>query len=370
MLCHTARISALFILIFSASIPARVVFAQVNDPPNLQLPAPLEAIEDVPISVAGIVVSDPENDDLIVVVASPDGQLLPDFIVGTVSEVSASLASLLFTPFEDFSGPTTIDISVDDGMNLVEDQLSVNVTAVPPQISLPAPVDSPEDTPLAPIGFELTDADGLITVFVGSPDGMIFPTDYLFGEAVDVAQQFSQLSFLPNPDFFGPTVIDIQVLDGFHLPVETQYAFNVTEVSPQINTPERFEGVPDQEIDLQGLSLSNADGFVTFNLGVDIGSVQPGNISGSVDFVNQALAQATYQPPAGFEGDAILMLLAFDGPHQTESEIPISVAGATATTSAVPALSPMGRAILISAVILLAAARNKRIAPTRDDRKS
>jgi hypothetical protein len=266
------------------------------------------------------------------------------------SEVNTTLSLLQYVPSEDFFGATAIDIVVDDGSGQVADQLAVNVTSSPPQIAVPVTADTPEDVVVQISDFVLTDIDGFITVSLATPAGTILPNPVLSGDAATVAADLALISYVPNEDFFGPTVIDIQVDDGPHSE-NNFYNFTVLERSPQIIAPAFFSGAPNQELPLPGVSLDDADGFINLNLLVDIGTMQPSIISGTAESVELALAQISYVPPNDFEGIATLMLSVSDGPHFVESEILLDIASAVVPD--VPALTAMGQLITVLLFIAL-----------------
>ena len=81
---------------------------------------------------------DPEDDELVVSLGSPSGVVAPNFVVGTPSVVNAALASLIYTPSADYSGPTFIDLHVDDGPHAVDRQYAFEVTEAPPVVPVPA----------------------------------------------------------------------------------------------------------------------------------------------------------------------------------------------------------------------------------------
>ena len=96
----------------------------------------------------------------------------------------------------------------------------------PPQIGVPVSVDTPEDVIVPITDFALTDIDGFITVTLSTPAGVIVPNPVISGDAATVAAELALISYVPNEDFFGPTVIDIQVDDGPHTE-SNFYIFNV-----------------------------------------------------------------------------------------------------------------------------------------------
>jgi hypothetical protein len=328
-----------------------VARSQVNDPPVIAIPSSPSALEDTDTLVAGVSVSDPENGTLTVDLNTLEGSVNPSNVVGTPAVVNAALALLTFTPNEDYSGPATIDIAVFDGPHSVYAQILLTVDPVAPQFNLPPPPTGVEDTLLEIPGVSLSSIDGIIDVGLWSPAGTVTP-NWVTGDPASINLALAQLSLLAVEDGSGSEVIYLDVFDGPHH-VSAELPFTINAAPPQISLPTGATLPPDTQSVIPGISVTSIDGEVTVNLAVDIGTVDPSNVSGPAESIDAALAAVQYSPPNGFLGPVALSLDVFDGPHWESSETTIQIQAET--FPAVPSIGPSGLFTMVIALMLTGA---------------
>lgn len=224
--------------------------------------------------------TDAENDSLRVEISAGNGTLATGTtrsdrltLNGRASAVNSSLNNLTYLSNLNFNGPDTINISVSDGTNTVNQTISVNVTAVndPPVLTLPQTLRSitvPEDTARTLTGIVVTDVDsgenpvlltltapnGILTL--GSDSGLEFlsgtanggSTVSVAGTIADIATALQSLSYQGSPNFNGTDTLTISLDDqgnvgGTVPPATSIISIRVTAV----NDPPSFS-LPTTEI--------------------------------------------------------------------------------------------------------------------------
>jgi hypothetical protein len=195
--------------------------------PAFSLPPVPPGTEDQDVVIDGISLSD--VDGLINVGLAPSsGSVVPSDLFGDAASVNATLAQIVYTPDEDYSGPVTIDLIAVDGPHFVPDQLVFTIDPAAPQIQLPSPPSLPPDTVSAIPGISVSDIDGNVNISLSVSTGTVDPVDFS-GPASAANSALAALSYTPPAEFLGPVVLDIGVSDGPHF-VSSQLDIAVVEV--------------------------------------------------------------------------------------------------------------------------------------------
>ncbi|MBV7265915.1 Ig-like domain-containing protein [Erythrobacter ani] len=181
--------------------------------------------------------------------------------------------TVTYTPNRDFNGTDTITYGLSDG-NGGTDIATIAVLVAPMNddpVAVPDTVTTPEDTPIRiPVLTNDTDVDGdpLIIAAATSPNGTV------------TINPDGTITFVPNPDFNGPTAINYAISDGMGGTATATVTVNVNPVNDppvgQLDTATTDEDTPvtipvlanDSDLDgdpLTVVSASAPNGTVTIN---------------------------------------------------------------------------------------------------------
>ncbi|MBL8794091.1 MAG: cadherin domain-containing protein, partial [Planctomycetia bacterium] len=121
----------------SVSRQLTVTITPANDAPQLTVPGSQNTLEDTARSIAGVAVADVDGDALTISLSVGSGQLTLGGQSGAVLSRTGSaavlnnlLAGLTFTPATDFSGQTTVSISLSDGSATTPGSFTIDVQAI------------------------------------------------------------------------------------------------------------------------------------------------------------------------------------------------------------------------------------------------
>jgi len=129
--------------------------------------------------------------------------------------VNTALGALTFTPGEDYSGPTVIDIEVPDGPHFVNTQIPVTVEPAPPQIVLPSGLGVPSDVASPVPGIEVLSIDGDVDVSLSVDVGTTQPQN-VSGPAATIGPALSGAQYTPPAGYLGGVMLVVGVTDGPH----------------------------------------------------------------------------------------------------------------------------------------------------------
>jgi Bacterial Ig domain len=224
--------------------------ARADDPPVNTVSGLQSGIEDTPMPIGGVSVTDPDGDPVTTTLAIGAGTLHVAIggatitgngsgavtIVGTIGDVNAALAGLILTPAVDFNGTATLTMTTSDGTLSDTDTIPVSIAAVDdaPVITSDgggqiATVGVPENT-TAVTTVHATDVDSSVLSYAitGGADSFAFQIDATTG----------MLSFITAPDFERPMdsdhnnsyLVEVSASDGT-LHAAQDFTVNVTDVA-------------------------------------------------------------------------------------------------------------------------------------------
>ncbi len=357
-----------------------IVVQAINDHPVLTLPADQSVSEDTSLAISGLTVSDVDADGLPlqVTLTVGDGTLtLGDtsgltFTTGTgagdssmtfsgsVADLNAALATLVYQGQLDFHGTDTLSVHVSDlgntgaGGPLIDSgSLDIVVQAINdhPVLTLPADQSVSEDTSLAISGLTVSDvdADGLPlqvtltvgdgTLTLGDTSGLTFTTGTgagdssmtFSGSVADLNAALATLVYQGQLDFHGTDTLSVHVSDlgntGAGGPLIDSGSLDIVVQAindhPVLTLPADQSVSEDTSLAISGLTVSDvdADGLplqvtltvgdgtltlgdttgLTFTTGTGAGDASM-TFSGSVADLNAALATLVYQGQLDFHG--------------------------------------------------------------------
>jgi len=194
----------------------------------------------------------------------------------------------------------------------------------PPSIQLPASPGLTEDVPAVISGITVSDPeDGALSVSLVADFGSVVP-DQVVGTPAQINTALAGLEYTPAEDYSGPVTIDIGVADGPHF-VFDQLALTIDPAAPVFSLPTVPPGTEDQDVVIDGISLSNVDGNINVTLLPSTGTVVPIETIGDAAAVNAALAQIVYTPAEDYSGPVTIDIGVADGPHFVFDQLALTI---------------------------------------------
>jgi VCBS repeat-containing protein len=365
----------------SNTVTVTLTIAAVNDPPSITSPPSLNTSEDQPIGVVGLSVTDVDAgsgslsvtlhvSNGVLSIGSTDGLSFttgdgtndPSLTFsGSLADINTALSSLVYQGNQDYSGPDTIEITVNDngntgagGQEIVSRSVFVSVSPVndPPVNTVPGPQTLDEDTALSfstanGNAISVGDADagtGGVTVTLSTAAGTLAfgsvanltgvinnaATITATGTIADLNAALQGTVLTPTPNLNGPQSIAMTTNDngntgGAPQTVGSTINLSITALNdaPSITAPISVSTVEDVPFSFGGGALISAadvdagGGSVTVTLSVGHGTLtlsstsglaQTGNgtasvsASGTLSDLNTALNGLTYQGTANYNG--------------------------------------------------------------------
>jgi RHS repeat-associated protein len=268
--------------------------AAVNDAPTLTVPGPLSTIEDQPLSISGVSIADVDagsgeirlnlsvahgtlalsTTGLTFENGTASGDATLEF-TGSLTDVNAAIATLVYTPDADWPGAVSSDIdtlmiAVDDLGNTgsggaLTDSATIDITVMAvndsPQISGPSSWTVLEDVPSSLIGLSLSDPDigtGSMEVTLEVQTGVLnLPTSGLSfsegdgtddtrvvftGTLSDINAALAALSYTTALDDVSSDILSVTVSDlgGTGTPGTQQSALDVSIAVTPVNDAPGF----------------------------------------------------------------------------------------------------------------------------------
>ena len=304
----------------SGTATITVNVTNVNEPPSITAPAPVSALRDVAVVVAGISVADPDAGDIELTLAADNGTIDVDetastavvtgdgtdtvVITGTVAEINAILgatAGVTYLNDAGFLGATdTLHLDIDD---LGTPSLTASATGTIQFNQAPVAADltetTDEDTPIA-ITLSATDGDDddLTFAITDGPNngtlGAIGPVDCTTTPNTCTAS----VTYTPNGDFNGSDQFVYEADDGNNTDTGTvDITVDAVNDAPAItlsgSTPSFTEGGPAATVD-GGLTVTDIDdtnletGTVTISAGLVGGDTLTFTPGGGITDTNPA----------------------------------------------------------------------------------
>ncbi|MDZ4817521.1 MAG: tandem-95 repeat protein [Planctomycetota bacterium] len=374
-----------------------ITVAAVNDAPTITVPGAQNINEDQPggliltgptqISIADI---DSGSGELLVELSVTNGSIILGSVAGltfinstgngqdvleftgTLANINAALATVTYSPDQDYNGTETFTVFVDDqgntgtgGALTDSDSFDILITAVndAPDISVPGAQSVDEDDPLVfsagngnQISISDPDAAGNQTVLlsvangtlsVGTTNGLSFTFGFENGQSIveftgtlaAINDALATLTYQPDPNYNGPDSLSITVTDDQSQASNVAVAITVNALNdaPVLTAPDDFPAINEDApagIPFNGeISIADDDAGLTdeleVTLTVDHGTISitdatgidfsgGGNNSGNVIMrgtlseLNSALATAVYHPDANYHGSDTLSVTVND----------------------------------------------------------
>jgi large repetitive protein len=186
-------------------------------------------VNDVPVA-ANDSVSTPEDQPVNIAVLGNDSDADGDALTVTSASSANGTVSInpdgtiTFVPNQDFTGLATITYTISDGQG-GSTTATVSITVTPvndPPVAVNEAASTPEDTPIrvSPLLNDSdVDGDPLTIIAASSPNGTV------------TINPDGTISFVPDPNFNGPTTITYQVSDGRGGFATATIAVNITPVN-------------------------------------------------------------------------------------------------------------------------------------------
>jgi hypothetical protein len=354
----------------------------VDAAPSIQVPGPATVTENVPYTFSGsIAVFDATSSgtsDSLTLAVSHGGLTLGSTagvsfvsgsngtssmtISGTLTNLNAALNGLVYTPNVRYTGPDSLQLSVNDAGDNLSGSAAVSITVIaPPAVTAPATASSNEnaswtfsgtislaDAAASGTSDSLTLAVGHGTLTLGSTSGLTFSAGANGASSMTVAGTLANLNaalngliYAPNSGYSGADSLHIFLADsGDGLSNSATVSITVN-APPSIAAPATaslnenaswtFSGtikVTDAAAggNSDSLALSVAHGSLTlsttggltFTAGANGGASF--TVRGSVANLNAALSSLTYRPTANYGGsDSLAISISDPGDKQSAS---------------------------------------------------
>ena len=265
---------------------ATVTIAVAANRPPVADPKTVNVNEDNPIAIT-LTGSDPDADPIGFQVT-----LLP-----THGILSGTAPNLIYTPTKDYNGPDSFKFIVNDGTDN-SDPATVSITVNPindPPVADDENATTPEDTP---VKIDVLDGDTDVD------SASFFIDSVTQGTHGTVVNNGNDLTYIPNPHYFGPDTFTYTVKDPKGGQDVATVNVSVTSVNdPPIADPQNVQAKEDTP-KLITLSASDVD-----NVGLNfvvLNGPSSGVLSGTAP-------NLTYTPSPGFTGPDSFTFFAFDG---------------------------------------------------------
>lgn len=270
----------------SAPFNLRITVQNVNDIPVITGQNPLTTPEGqgIALSVANLVVTDPDND-------------VADLALSIIAGTNYSVTGDVVTPAPGFNGPLTVPVTVSDGVTTSEIfDLVINVTPVNdvPVITGQQALSMAEGTSITLLieNVTVTDADN------------IFPDDFTLAVQAGTNYTFVGNTVTPSPDFAGTLAVNVVVSDGQSTSAPDAVEISITPVNdpPVITSHQAVTTNEDTPltITIASLVITDPDNTAGFTL-----TVAPGD--------NYTFTGSTITPLPGYTGSLSVAVQVSDG---------------------------------------------------------
>ena len=287
-----------------------ITVSAANDPPTAGTVS-VSTSEDQARSVS-LVGSDPDGDPLSFTILSPP----------TRGVLSGSGANRTYTPNPNANGSDSFTYRVSDGQATADGSVSITISAVNDvPVATPQTLVLDEDTsrPLTLAGSDV-DGDTLVFSVVSGPaNGALTGTP-------------PNLTYTPNPNFFGADSFVFQVSDG-QTAAQATVSLTVSNV-PEPNTPPTISDIPNQTVAMSGvlgpLAFTVGDVETAADALALTGSSSNTNLvplSGIAFGGSGANRTVTVTPAAGSTGTATITVNVSDGALATSDTFVLTVIG-------------------------------------------
>ena len=315
----------------TASRTFELTVRAVNDAPTVSPIPDQVTAEDTPSGVIGFTVGDLETaaTALSVTVESSDSALVPNTAANLAMGGAGASRTLVITPAPNRSGTTSIIVRVQDPSGTAA-TTSFTLTVSPvndaPTLSPIAAQTTPEDTPTAPIVFNLGDVDTpldtLLLVAESEDPALVPPGSIVLGGSGSNRTAV----ITPAPDANGSATITVKVSDGQSIQVAS-FSLTVTPVNDaphiaQVGDQQTPEDTPTAPIpfviaDVDNPAVNPAQGLTLSGTSSDQSLVPNGAIIFGGSGTNRTV---TVVPEFGRSGSAIITVTVKDGAGSTASE--------------------------------------------------
>lgn len=362
------------------SFPLVISVGDINDPPSINITTPAFTVdEDDDVDITGLSVDDPDTDPQFhvhtVTFSASNGQLILPFAIGinirgnysnylevngTKSAINDLIKDLLYRHPPNESGNVTLDVSAYDGLNSVNEALSITINSVNdlPSVSAPnLPSEIDEDIATSIVGVTVFDADGtsaegITELTISVQNGTLdFGIDYtnltnigLDTNTLTLVYNQNQLNgmlpklvYTPPSNFSGQEELTFTVKDQttesdlihrFNIkPVnddpEVVIALSKTDVDEEKSLQLDGISVTDGDLDAANklksavFSLTAGKGTLTFSSTTNL--IETGNgtdtvkLEGDQTDIAAALTNLVFEPAPGFNGSLTLTVTGSDG---------------------------------------------------------
>ena len=350
-----------------------ITVTSVNDAPINTVPSAQTTDEDTAIAIAGISTTDADKNINNTVISVDNGILNVTAsgsaivsnngtgsvtISGSEADINATLATINYTPNNQFNGVDTLTIlTTDTGAPILTDSdtVTINVTSIndAPINTVPLSLTTSEETALPISSISATDADDdlastELTVSNGTlsaiPVGGAVITSSgtgnlkISGTEADINATLLSLNYNPNTNFVGTDNLTVVSTDSAGTPLSDTdiIPINVTNVNdvPENTVPGTQTIIEDTATVITGISATDVDGNLTqtvisVNEGIinvtGTASAISGNgtdtitITGTEAEINTILATLGYTPNQDFIGSDTLSIISTDADNETST---------------------------------------------------
>ncbi len=330
----------------------------VNDAPTQNVPASLNAFEDTPLAVSSISVADTDSTSITTTLSVLHGTVSVSgssgvvtgsgtdtlTITGTVAQVNARLASLVYNNTADYNGADTLSVSTTDGAATVAGSSSITIAAVADIVADTISTASSTLVNFNVFAANPTTADSFENAAhtVTSVTALSNPAAGTLNSDVN-GNGDGSMSFMPAAGFKGTVTFDYTVTSGGVTETAT-VTIDVGNAPPTQTVPATLAATEDTPLAIGSITVNDVDNAsVTTTVSVLHGTVSVGGndanvsgdgsatmtISGTLAQVNAKLASLVYSSVADYYGADTLSVSTTDGAATVLNTAAITVAAVT-----------------------------------------